>query len=365
MQGPTHVAMIGPDLDAQGGIATVARTWLGARAMEGVRVDYVGTMREAPAARKAAIVAARQARFVARLATGWRPELFHVHLSYFSSFYRKLAYFEEALATGRPVVAHIHAPDLAAFHDASRVHAAAMSWMFRRAARVVVLSRAMAGQVRAWTGDSARLEVLYNPVDLARFACPPRPPTSTPTVLFMGELGDRKGTWDLVATIPRVLERTPGARFRFGGNGDIDRLRAEAARLGVTDRVEVLGWVTGDELVRQYAGSDVYCLPSYSEGLPMSILEAMGATLPVVATPIAGVPEAVDEGVTGLLVEPGDRDALADRLARLLADPALRSAMGSAGRRLAEQRFDVEILVADLRRIWAEVLAERTQPENT
>jgi glycosyltransferase involved in cell wall biosynthesis len=358
-----HISMIGPHLDAQGGIATVARTWLGAQALQGVDMTYVGTVGSDPnMAKKALDMATNQAKFAARLARGWRPDLFHIHLSYFKSFYRKLAYFEQAHATGRPVLVHLHAPDLDAFHDASPIHAAAMARMFSRASRVVCLSEAMATTVRAWCPAEARLEVIYNPVDMARFDGPNRPPTDHPTVLFMGAIGDRKGTWDLLAAIPGLLTRVPGARFVLAGDGEVDRLRAEVAAMGLGNQVEVPGWVSGDQIRTHYAAADIYCLPSHQEGLPMSILEAMAAGLPVVSTPIAGIPESVIDGQTGFLVPPGDRVGLEARLGELLADAELRATMGEAGRALAAERFDVEVVVTQIRDLWQTVLDEQNPP---
>ncbi len=353
-----EVAMIGPDLDAMGGIATVCRTWLGTEAIRAARVRHVGTMRDAPPARKAVLVAARQARFAARLARGWRPDLFHVHTSYRTSFYRKLAYVREALATGRPVVVHVHAPDLRGFYEASRLNAAAVRWMFARAARVVALSEHMAGEIRGWMGDAARVEVLYNPVDTRRFRPAPRPADRPPTLLFMGRIEARKGVWDLLEALPAVLAAVPGARARFCGDGERERLLAEARRLGIADRVEAPGWLSGDAALEAWASADLLCLPSYHEGLPMSILEAMACGLPVVATPIAGVPEAVVEGRTGHLVPPGDREALAERLVALLGDPERRAAFGREARRRAETVFDAEVVVGRLVELWRAVARE-------
>jgi glycosyltransferase involved in cell wall biosynthesis len=354
------ISMIGPDLDAMGGISSVARTWLGADAIKDLDVQYFGTMRDTRTkAEKAALVVRRQARFVARLATGWRPDLFHIHASYFSSFYRKMAYFKQASATGRPVIIHLHAPDLPSFYESSRLHRSAIHHIFKKAARVVVLSEDMGDMIRGWMGDDARVHRLYNPVLLDRFECPPRPERENPVMLFMGAIGERKGTWDLIQAAAEVVKTLPHARFRFGGNGEVDRLREEVTRLGLKDHVEILGWVSGEDKLKQFREADVLCLPSYHEGLPMSILEAMGAGLPVVSTTIAGIPEAVVHPTSGLLVEPGDIPALTQALIRLLGDASVRQQMGTAGRLRAEQVFDAEVIVKQVRQLWTDVLAEQ------
>ena len=279
-------------------------------------------------------------------------------MSYFTSFYRKALYLTEAKALGIPVVAHVHAPDLEGFAASRRVHAQALTRLFHAVDRVVVLSEAMAQTVRQLTGSQTRIEVIYNPVRLAEFSRAERPASAPPTCLFMGKVGDRKGTFDLAAAVPAVLERVPDARFVFGGNGAVDELSERLEALGVAGSCAVLGWVSGDAKRAAFADASVYCLPSYHEGLPMSILEAMGGSLPVVSTPIAGIPESVVDGETGFLVQPGDVEALADRLAVLLSDPVRARSMGAAGHALAAERFDVDVVVASVRHLWETLVEE-------
>lgn len=352
------VGMIGPSLDAQGGIASVARTWMETQALHAVQVDYIGTMTDGPLPSKLVRMGWRHTRYLGKLARGWRPDLFHIHMSSYVSFYRKLAYFEEARATGAPVLVHLHGSDMEDFFAAGGIHEAAIHHMFSRAARVVCLSQSMARAVSEWM-PSAPVAVIYNPVDLGRFRHPPRPPRPNPVVLFMGLVGERKGTWDLLEAIPQVIAAVPEARFRFGGNGEVEKLQAEVKRQGLEGIVSVLGWVSGDERERQYEEADVYCLPSYHEGLPMSILEAMADSLPVVSTPVAGIPEAVIHERNGLIVPTGDPPTLAAALIRLLQDPELRAAQGRAGRVLAEERFDAEVICRQVVALWEQVLSER------
>lgn len=352
-----RIGMIGPGLDVPGGMTQVHRTWLRAEAMRGVQVDYIETMSERPPLRWLLKNIACEARYARMLAGGYRPDLFHVHVADGTSFWRKLAYIEQAHAVGVPTVAHLHGAWMEDFHDRSAANRVAIRRMFSIVDMVMPLHGRMAAKVREWAAGPVQVEVLYNPVVVSELD--PLPDRSgqpdRPTVLMLGVLDERKGPFDLAAAIPAVLERVPNALFRFGGNGDLDRMRALVQELGVADHVELLGWVAGDDKLAALRAAHVYCLPSHFENLPVSILEGMAAALPVVSTRIAGIPEEVIEGETGFLVEPRDVDALGDRLARLLEDPDLRARMGAAGRARAEACFDNEVVVQRLVSLWRRV----------
>jgi glycosyltransferase involved in cell wall biosynthesis len=129
-------------------------------------------------------------------------------------------------------------------------------------------------------------------------------------------------------------------------------MRAEVARRGLEESVELLGWITGAQKMAAFTAADVFCLPSHSEGLPITIIEAMSAGLPVIATRISGIPEEVAEGETGLLYALGDLDGLAESITRLLSWPALRARMGAAGRRRVERVFDRDVVAGQLVGLW-------------
>src|SRR5262249_3307336 len=134
-------------------------------------------------------------------------------------------------------------------------------------------------------------------------------------------------------------------RLALIGEGPLERdLRKFAAELRIDDRVRFLG--RQDDLAPWYSAMDVFVLPSLWEGLPNAVLEAMSAGLPVVATRVDGVPEAVDAAVTGLLCEPGDPQSLFGAIQEMIVDPEERHAMGAAGRKRAAENFRVSDMIA-------------------
>ncbi len=358
-----RVAMIGPSLSAQGGIATLARTFLESQALQAHEVRYFPTVGEGGKLRKLAQMARGQAGFVGSLLGGFTPDLFHIHVADGASFFRKMTYFQQARTTGRPVILHNNFANLEELVARSSLHESLVRRCYSAATQVHVVSHDMASDIRQWTRGEANIRVLFNPVPAAEFPWSgPRGDKDHPVVLFMGRVGERKGVFDLIEAWPQVLARVPQARLRIGGDGDLDRLRARLAELGVADSVDVMGWISGADRLQAYAEADVYALPSYAEGLPVSVLEAMASGLAVLSTNVDGTPDAIVGGETGFMHEPGDRTAIAHGLAQLLEDVELRDRMGAASRARVEEVFDGEILSRELVGYWDEAL--RAQPSS-
>jgi glycosyltransferase involved in cell wall biosynthesis len=194
-----------------------------------------------------------------------------------------------------------------------------------------------AAGLRAHTCRASRTVVIHNGVALD---VPRRRPHPGPVILL--SVGRLRAPKDFLTLVRAVAALEPGsARLLIAGDGpDRPALEAEIDRLGLGEHVVLLG--TRDDVPELLAGADVFVLSSDSEGLPMSVLEAMATGLPVVASAVGGVPEAVSASETGTLVPARDSAALAEALRRLVADPALRERFGEAGRRRAEREFSLE-----------------------
>jgi colanic acid/amylovoran biosynthesis glycosyltransferase len=169
-------------------------------------------------------------------------------------------------------------------------------------------------------------------------------------ILTVGRAEPVKAHAVLLEAVALLAERGIDAGATVVGDGSLlPALRRRAAGLGLDGRVRFAGTISQDRIRDYYAAADVFCLPSLGEGVPVVLMEAMAMELPVVASRVMGVPELVEDGVSGLLVPPARPDLLADALERLATDRGLRERMGAAGRTAVKRRFDPGVAAGLLR----------------
>jgi len=289
-----------------------------------------------------------------------RPDLVHVHSSHGWDFWIAIRMIRAAQRRGAVAIHHVHGNFDVYYPRWSSVRRAAFRRVLQVPDRFVVLSRSW----ESWFSrhlDPARIEVLYNCVDVHRF--PPRvdaPPRDEVRLLFVGTRDpDIKGAYDLLAVAPAVVRQAPNVRFVFVGK-DTGRLEERFVRGTPLERhVEFKGFRTVGEIVADFEAADVLLLPSHMEAMPMALLEGMAAGLPVLASGISSIPEIVEEPAGGVLIRPGDREALERGILALVADGAWRRRAGAANRRLAEERFDRPRFADELARIYEDTLRLR------
>lgn len=213
-----------------------------------------------------------------------------------------------------------------------------------------------------------KVETICNGIDVAQL--PPNEqartetrkrfgiPFDAPLIGSVGRLHPQKGYSDLLAALVLVRNRAPATRLLLIGDGKLrSDLEAQAQATGLSESVIIAG--TRTEIPEILAAFDLFVLPSVWEGMPNAVLEAMFSELPVVATMVGGTPEVVHDGVTGLLVPPGDPEALAKTIETLLADPDRARAMGRAGRQRVIDHFDIRTTVRRTEALYEELLQEK------
>jgi glycosyltransferase involved in cell wall biosynthesis len=248
---------------------------------------------------------------------------------------------------GAKIIVHLHCSTLETEGVRSPLSSLA-------ADRVIAVSRSMALDV---AGSPAR--VVYPGVPIEETPGVPVPADGSAgehTVVGTAcRLVPIKGVDNLIRAIAALRDGFPTLRLEIAGAGpDQDRLEALVRASGLADRVAFLGWQ--ERLAPIMSRWAVFALPSMDEGLPIVVLEAMAASLPVVTTHCGGLPEVVEEGRTGWLVPPNDSAALAERLRALLLDSDQRRAMGSAGRTRVQERFSLTRMVAEIAQIYDETI---------
>lgn len=206
--------------------------------------------------------------------------------------------------------------------------------------------------------DAAKIHRVYNGIDLSRFRRAETVATP-PVILSIGRLIEKKGFADLIESCRLLRQRAIDFRCEIIGEGLLEAdLRAQIERAGLADVVSLCGPLAQSEVIEQLARATVFALPCVAEkgggmdNLPTVVMEAMAAGLPVVSTPIGGVPEMVVEGVTGLLVPEHEPAALAVAITRLLADRSFACSLGQAGRKRAAELFSIERSILALRAIF-------------
>jgi glycosyltransferase involved in cell wall biosynthesis len=355
MRAPTadcrSVLMVGTDLDGKGGVRAVVRGYCEGGLFERYHCVYVASHRAGSTWVKITTAVNAWLR-VALLLRRLETPLVHVQAASRGSFWRKFVVCLLARAAGRPYIFHLHGGGFSSFYEDS-------GWLARRlirstlqhAAVVIALSEQWRERLLRIC-PIARVEVLHNAVAVPDIQQLGHLDGRDSTLLFLGHVLRDKGVYDLVRAFAKVANKYPRAKLVLGGIGDLEGVQQLAAQLEISERLSCPGWLEPDRKSAALASSLIFVLPSYAEGMPMALLEAMSWGLPVIATPVGGIPQVVDHEVNGLLVGAGDTDGLAAQIERLLADPALRERLGASARARIETDFSLRDALERLTAIY-------------
>jgi glycosyltransferase involved in cell wall biosynthesis len=281
------------------------------------------------------------ARALARLVRAFRGfDVVHTHAHFSLNVLARVA----GRLAGARVLSHMHIGNAFRAGRGRRAQIGIDNGTARLCFAIVAVSNATRDEVVRQGYPAGRVVTVPNGIE-PRDDVEPAHLADGRVVLEVARLAEVKGQRHLIAALTRLDASVilVGEDLEHGGSYE-EVLRREAERLDVADRVVFAGYRSDVPAV--LAGCDVFCLPSTAEGMPLVVLEAMAQGKPVIATAVGGTPELVVDGVTGLLVPPGDADALAEALGRVLSDPELAKRMGAAGRQRVERDFAADASAA-------------------
>lgn len=343
------VLMVGPDRSVHGGISGVVNNYYDAGITEKVDLNYIGTMVEGSKLRKLWQAVKAYIKFLKLL-----PEypIVHVNVASDSSYYRKSLFIKAAKRAGRKIVIHQHGGDFETFYEKEQ--------NVRGRARI----RQVLGMGDVFLVLSPKLKQFFKgilePSKVILFPNAVPVPDSIEKeygkqkILFLGRLCKEKGLRELFSVLPQLHEQFPQMRLLLGGIWEDEELREEAAKM--KEYVTDLGWLQGEAKKDYLRISDLFVFPTYFEGQPVSVLEAMAYQCGIVATNVGGIPQMVEPGQTGLLIKPKDPEGLKSALEKLLSDPELCECLGKNARAKVQKEFSIEKSLQELIKIYQQLV---------
>jgi len=277
------------------------------------------------------------------------PDVLHVHASHQFSFYRASFYvLFGRYVWGRPVVLHIHGSSFDDFAESDSVPVSGLqSLVFSAAENVIVLSEYWSEVVSPYVPEED-VSVVPNAVNPEEYEPTFDPPVQR--VVFVSNLKERKGVRELVDAVETLTARTEVPfEVSIAGKGPLSELVEGVAE--THENVTYHGYVSESEKRRLLSESSIFVLPTYAEGLPIAILEAMAGGNAVLSTSVGSIPEVITEE-NGVLVEPGDTEALTDALEALVRSPETVAEQASRNRELVEERYSWETVTVAILDIY-------------
>ncbi|TAF45001.1 MAG: glycosyltransferase family 1 protein [Sphingobacteriales bacterium] len=277
-----------------------------------------------------------------------QTSLVHIHLSAPMSAIRKLPFLFIAKMFKIPIIVHFHAFSAASSID--KKHSKLYNIIFNTADTIIVLSKSwMSGLINDLGIDSKKIEVLYNPCPIINNV---NNIIKTDTILYAGTLIGRKGYKDLINSFAIISKSYPTWKLVFAGNGEIEEGIKLSKKLNIENQVIFSGWVSGVDKQKLFNEAKLFCLPSYAEGFPMAILDAWAYGLPVITTPVGGIPDVAKDGINMLLFNPGDVDTLSKKLEIMISNYELRNKISDASLVFSLNEFSLNTIIKTLASIY-------------
>ncbi len=351
------IIMLGESLERQGGIVSVEKLILQHAPLD-IQISLIPTLPKGSSFSKVLVFGQAIGKLLWKLLTR-EADLIYIHVSERGSVFRQIITTLIALGFRKPVIMHAHASDFQGFYcELPEWIKQCIGRIFSKCARFIVLSESWKKYYIDNLGlKPERVVVLPNPVKLPS-QVPQRPSSNELSLVFLGRIGQRKGAFDLIKAFASMpAEQKTRSRLTLAGDGEGEKARSLVKSLNLTNYITILDWVDQEQRDLLLEKADVFVLPSYNEGMPMALLEAMSWGLPVITTPVGGIPEIIAHTKNGLLVTPGDIQQLSQAMQSLIENEDLRLSLGSMAR-LSITPFDVNNYICSLIELYHSVVAQ-------
>ena len=348
-----NILMCGSSLTVKGGMVSVVKNYLEYEGWDDYRIIYVPTHIE-------------KNKYALMLFFGWayvkilffiltrHIDIAHLHMAERGSFYRKAFLVRTLNFFGVKTILHHHGAEFELFYESlSDKQKKYVSDILEKADLNVVLSRRLVSMV-ADKAPAAKIEVLYNAVPV--YGHNPFN-TNAKNILFLGRLGKRKGVYDLLDALLILNNRmNEDVKVYLCGDGDVEAVTVKVAQMGLEHRIAHIGWINNVKREEFLKNTMINVLPSYNEGLPMTVLETMAYGIPNISTNIASIPEVLHDGENAFLIAPGDVELLVLYIKRLVENDEMRRLFSEKSYRLISEKFSLNYNIEQLKGIYVKIL---------
>lgn len=283
-------------------------------------------------------------------------DLFHIHNASFGSTFRKRHYLKKIKKANKKAIAHVHGAKYLIFYDGLNDKKKEKVLDYLNSADMVI---ALSDDWKEKFEDTFHITNCYslnNGIDTEEFeraVCDLE--TYKNTFAFMGRLGERKGAYDLVDAVEIAVKVNPEIKVIMAGDGEIEKVKQLIKSKNLESNIEVVGWIGFEEKIELLKKSATVVLPSYNEGLPMTVLEGMAAGKAIISTTVGAIPEVIKEE-NGILIEAGDVEALSDALVKCSTDVEMIKDMSAKNREKIDREFSMKIMHKKLDEYYQDVL---------
>lgn len=346
----TKVLVVATSRKTRGGITSVVKAHETGEQWKKYHCCWIETHRDGNAIRKMVYLVIAFIEYVCLLPF---YDIVHIHVGLNASVRRKIVFARLARLYKKIILVHFHPSTEKHLFD--KAFSEDIHKLFCYADKLLVLSPQWEKWIgQAFPNDKFKMKVVLNPCPVVK-----RDDTKRKkTILYAGILSDRKGYARLIEAFAKISERFQDWSLVIVGNGELENAKKLCEEYGVVDRVSILGWVSGNDKEQVFQEASIYCLPSWGEGFPMGVLDAMAYGIPVVTTPVGGVEQVLTDSINCLIFDAYDIGILAEKLSFLMQSENIRKKMVGNADKLVESIFNISNICRDLGNIYEEFCDE-------
>lgn len=342
-----NVLMIGTSRRTKGGITTVVNSYYKAGLDKKINLKYIETVNDGNKLSKILKMIKGFFQFIFNVKN---YDIVHIHMSSRYSTWRKSIYINISKLINKKIILHMHGSEFDIFYkeECNDFQKKYIKKMFNKANTIIALTEEWKIFLSHIT-DKKKIVVIKNSIQVpSNF----NKNINNKNILFLGIIGKRKGLYDLIEVIKKLKKKYKDIHLYIGGNGEVKKLLELMKSNNLQNNITYLGWLNEEQKIKYLKKCTYYILPSYNEGQPLSVLEAMGYKCVTISTNINGIKEIITSKKDGILIDPGDTKKLYDEIVELINTKELRKKYSNNGYNKILKEFNIETTINELLKLY-------------